>query len=255
MTGARVTILYPAASGARFDFGYYVPNHLPLAVGTSLRHAAITGCDASRPLHDDSAFACICTVTFPAVAAMHDFRHFFATGHPDTTRIFADEPNYTDITPRFVAGVVHGPGAPALHPAQTGYRLQLVLPAAPGTRFDAEVFAGDSAGDVARELARVVPFVATSADVMMAGVLPDSAPELHGIWTAWVDSANDLQALRHAWAGGVGTTVRKILDPCTDAPMLPVFAAVSTLDMALARLVAARGPSAAGDRDGSGAGH
>ncbi len=191
----RVSILYPGKPGARFDFGYYVPNHLPLAVGTSLRHAAITYCDASRPVMPDSPYACICTVGFESVAAMDDFRHFFASGHPETARILSDEPNYTDITPLFVAGTSDGAAAPALTHDRIGYRMQLIFPASTGSRFEHDRCKEFTNTALLRKLGRDLPSLGVEWDTMSAGVLPGSAPDIHCICTAWIpDRANQTQA-------------------------------------------------------------
>ncbi len=230
----RVTILYPARTGARFDFGYYMPNHLPLAVGTSMRHGIITGCDASRPITADSPYACICTVVFDAVEAMDRFRHFFASGHPETARILNDEPNYTDITPLFVAGLARGDAASRLAPEAIGYRMQLVFPVRTAHRFDHKAFA-----EVAplRQLELDTPGIRTEVDSMTAGLMPDSAPEIHCIWTGWVPDRSMLDTLATRWSGTLGANIRRRLSRVTDAPAEAVFAEVLTLDMARARAV------------------
>lgn len=231
----RVTILYPARAGARFDFGYYVPNHLPLAVGTSLRHARIILCDASRPILPGADYACICTVGFDSVAAMDAFRHFFASGHPETARILNDEPNYTDITPLFVAGVVHGDAVSRPAPGTPGYRMQLIFPAGPGTRFDHLRF-----GELAplRDLGADIPGMCIEVDEMTAGVMPDSGPAVHCVWTGWVKDEKALDVLAARWSGNAGTMARTVLGEITNVPAQAVFAEVLTLDMSRAQAIA-----------------
>jgi uncharacterized protein (TIGR02118 family) len=231
----RVTILYPAGPGAHFDFGYYVPNHLPLAVGTSLRHAAITWCDASRPITPDTPYACICTVGFDSVEAMDNFRHFFASGHPETARILDDEPNYTNITPLFVAGMAHGEVVARPAPGTSGYRMQLIFPARAGNRFDRHGF---SELPFLNELGLDVPGLFTEVDCMTAGVMPDSAPEFHCIWTGWASDRGALDALAARWSGNAGAILRARLVQITDVSAQAVFAEVLTLDMARARAIA-----------------
>ncbi len=237
----RVTILYPAKPGARFDFGYYVPNHLPLAVGTSLRHAAITYCDASRPVMPDSPYTCICTVGFESVAAMDDFRHFFASGHPETARILSDEPNYTNITPLFVAGMSDGAATPALTHDRIGYRLQLVFHASPGSRFDHDLFREFANTVLIRNLGSDLHGMDVEWDTMSAGVLPDSAPDIHCICTAWIPNRVALDALATDWAGTSGAELRGHLSHITNVSPQAVFADVLTLDMARAQTIARTG--------------
>ena len=233
----RVTILYPARAGARFDFGYYVPNHLPLAVGTSLRHAAITWCDASRPITADAPYACICTVGFDSVAAMDNFRDFFASGHPETARIMGDEPNYTNITPLFVAGMARGDAAARPAPGTLGYRVQMIFPAGPGTRIDPRRV--DEFPPLTG-LGRDIPGIRIEVDHMTAGVMPDSAPEIHCIWTAWVPDRRALETVAARWPGILGKMAGAGQANTTNISVLAVFAEVLTLDMARAQAIAQR---------------
>ena len=233
----RVTILYPARAGARFDFGYYLPNHLPLAVGTSLRHAAITWCDASRPIISDPPFACICTVGFDSVEAMDNFRQFFATGHPETARILNDEPNYTDITPLFVAGMAHGDAVARPAPDTIGYRMQLIFPAGPGTRFDHRRFDELSPFN---DLGLEIPGICVEVDHMTAGVMPDSAPEVHCVSTVWAPDRGAIGTLAARWAETMGAIARAELKHVTNVSAHAVFAEVLTLDMSRARAIAQR---------------
>ena len=237
----RVTILYPGKPGARFNFGYYVPNHLPLAVGTSLRHAAITCCDASRPVVTDSPYACICTVGLDSVEAMDNFRHFFASGHPETARILSDEPNYTDITPLFVAGMARGEAVPRPTHETIAYRLQLISPAAAGTQFQHDRFREFADTVLMENLGRDITGICAETDRMAAGVLPDSMPEVHCIWTAWVPNRAALDSLAAAWEGAPGVDVRAKLAHISNVSAQAVFAEVLTLDMDRAKAVARLG--------------
>ena len=105
----RVNIVYTANTQARFDWAHYINNHLALACGISSRHAPIRFCDVDKPLRltpstNDTVIA-ICSVYFDDLDTQDRFRHFFANEHPDSKLILADEPNYTDITPTFNAGI------------------------------------------------------------------------------------------------------------------------------------------------------
>lgn len=98
----RVSIPYPVQSDGRFDWDYYMNKHLPLAVGTSMRHSGVTFCDADKPVDESTPFACVCMVHFDSAASMSGFCNFFAVGHPDSKSIENDEHNYTNIPPDFV---------------------------------------------------------------------------------------------------------------------------------------------------------
>lgn len=234
----RVTILYPASPKARFDFDYYVPNHLPLAVGTSLRHAAITCCDADRPVSPGSPYACICVVGFASRGAMDDFRHFFASGHPETRRILNDEPNYTNITPLFVAGMAQLESSPVLARDAIGYRLRLLFRAPSGSRFDHVRFTDFCHGSLEKDLRQHVPLGGIEIDRMSAGVMPDSVPDYHCVWTAWVPDRAALTAFSAFWAGTGGAAARAALAHITDVSAEVLLAEVLTLDMDRAQAVA-----------------
>src|SRR5579871_3607441 len=100
----RMIICYrPQGETFQFDWSYYLDRHLPLAVGTSMRHTEVVGCDVARPVAGmASDFACICTVHFPHENALQKFIALF-TGHPDRDAVIADQVNYTDLEPIFLA--------------------------------------------------------------------------------------------------------------------------------------------------------
>jgi hypothetical protein len=236
----RVTILYPAQPDARFDFGYYVPNHLPLAVGTSLRHAAITYCDADRPVNPDPPHRCLCVVGFASPVEMDRFRNFVATAHPDTARILADEPNYTDIRPLFVAGMARTLCAARNAPLRTGHRVRLLFTAAAGSTFDLarfEALAGEYLWD---RLQAVVELSATEMDRMTAGVMPESHPDFHCIWTGWVRGPACLDSFAKYWSGSGGAQLREQLRDVTNVPAQMTASEVAQLDMEKARAISRR---------------
>lgn len=124
----RIAIVYPSTGAARFDWDYYLAHHLPLAVGTSMRHSDITYCDCDRPLDPArSPLACICVVYFASRDALERFCTFFAESHPESADIIADEPNYTAITPRFIACATTASPVAA---ATGAYRVRILLPGA-----------------------------------------------------------------------------------------------------------------------------
>jgi len=93
----RLTVSYPSAPGARFDFDYYTTKHLELVRDrmreSSLESVAVEkGVSGGAP---DSAapFVCVATMTFRDAAR---FQAAWAKAVPD---LLADVPNYTDTSP------------------------------------------------------------------------------------------------------------------------------------------------------------
>ena len=189
----RMTIVYPSASAARFDWDYYLRNHLPLAVGTSMRHCDITYCDCDKPVAPaQSPVACICVVHFADREALERFCTFFATSHAEAGDIIADEPNYTSITPYFVAcatrkhsGITHA----------GGYRVRIMLPGTvPTAQSDAQAIANAMHAALhARE-----PGLALETGIAIGSIPLDAAPAYPMIWTATfaeLDPANAFAAM------------------------------------------------------------
>jgi uncharacterized protein (TIGR02118 family) len=84
----RLSVLYPATEGAKFDHDYYATRHVPLCLSAwDLDEAQIDkGIDG------------------PYVAAVHfEFESMDELerrmGSPDTAKVVADVANYTTITP------------------------------------------------------------------------------------------------------------------------------------------------------------
>ena len=126
-TGYRVNIIYATDRGEAFDWDHYMARHLPLAVGTSMRHAGILSCDVDRPWSSSpSKVVCICTVYFDSEESLAQFCTFFATGHPESQTVIADQPNYTTIAPCFVTARYASTLASTSTPL---YRCRLLVPA------------------------------------------------------------------------------------------------------------------------------
>jgi uncharacterized protein (TIGR02118 family) len=92
----RVTFLYPAKPGNRFDADYYINVHMPLAIqrmGSSLKAVSaeigIGGAVPGQPAPN----AAIATFAFESV------EDFTAAVMPHYAELQADIPNYTDIEP------------------------------------------------------------------------------------------------------------------------------------------------------------
>ena len=175
----RMTIVYPSAPAARFDWDYYVRNHLPLAVGTSMRHSDITFCDCDKPVAAaQSPVACICVVHFADRKALERFCTFFATSHAEAGDIIADEPNYTSITPYFVASAT---GKQTGTAGVDGYRVRIVLP---GTGTAAQGEAQATSDAVLAELRARGPGLALETDIAIGSIPLDAAPACPLICTA-----------------------------------------------------------------------
>lgn len=125
-TGHRVTIVYPATPGAPFDWEHYMARHLPLAIGTSRRHAKLIFSDVDRPLRGlDSPVTCICVVHFDSEASLEAFIEFFATAHPESREILEDQPHYTTLDAVFVAS--RFTSTAMAEPPPTSYRVRIAL--------------------------------------------------------------------------------------------------------------------------------
>ena len=90
----RVSVLYPAGDGKRFDHRYYSDTHMPMAARLldAVRHETDRGI---------SAFPADMPATYVAIGhfyfhSLEDFHTRFAA---NVRQIVADVPNYTDITP------------------------------------------------------------------------------------------------------------------------------------------------------------
>ena len=97
----KITILYPAKPGSRFDLEYYRTTHVPLAIelmGDALRsvtvdHYTSQGAPWPEPAIEVIAtFDCVSLAAYQQALAMHG------------ARLQADLPNYTDLTPIILVG-------------------------------------------------------------------------------------------------------------------------------------------------------
>lgn len=235
----RASIIYPSRSGSRFDWGYYVDHHLPLAVGTCLRHVAVHGCEAERPLDAAPAPAhrCVCVVRFGSGRAMQRFRILFADGHPDTEPVLRDEPHYTDIRPTFVCATAvrllrersNTPGA--------DYRVRLCFPNHGASRFDFERFRWVTAPRLLKVVGRRARVLRSTLERGTSGLTPRSPPAYEGMWTVDVESAEQARL--------VGDVLRdeeevvQALAGVNDATPEMLIGRIMELDMSRARAIAA----------------
>ncbi len=192
----RMVIIYPAQRGARFDWDYYLERHLPLAVGTSHRHAAITYCDCDRPLDAAAPVACICNVSFADREALGKFCEFFAAAHEDAATIVADEPSYTTIKPLFVA--LECPPAPLAVPAR--YRVVALIPR------DVPAPARSAVMDAIERAQAGGPARAETATAI--GTIPLSAPAVYdAVWRLDVATRAHALALQAALTDALGARI------------------------------------------------
>jgi uncharacterized protein (TIGR02118 family) len=84
----RVSVLYPATEGARFDHDYYRDSHVPLAVRTW--NPASVEIDKGV----DGPYVAAVHLTFDSLEAMQQ-----AMAAEGSAAVRADVPNYTTITP------------------------------------------------------------------------------------------------------------------------------------------------------------
>jgi uncharacterized protein (TIGR02118 family) len=102
----RVSALYPASEGARFDADYWTDKHMPL-VASELGDA-LTKWEADICLDGGDGAG-----TPPYVAVAHMFfdsvESFQGAFAEKAGAIMGDLPNYTDINPQLLISEVHTP--------------------------------------------------------------------------------------------------------------------------------------------------
>ena len=171
----RITITYPTTEGARFDWTYYMNNHLPLAVGTSMRHSGLNFCDADRPINTSSPHAAVCMVHFDSKKSMRDFCDFFVNGHPDSETIGADEINYTTIKPGMTTAECDSNDGPLLAPC----RIKIFFPMSDSAESSRQAISEAQSAILGGN--ESVSW--TESDYCLSGLAEGSAPDYSLIWT------------------------------------------------------------------------
>jgi uncharacterized protein (TIGR02118 family) len=104
----KVTILYPAKAGAKFDFDYYLKRHMPMSI--ELQGPALRGVTVERGLcgvepGSQPAFVAGCHFFFDSMDAFMD------AFMPHAEVLQGDIRNYTDIEPviQFSEVEIHQP--------------------------------------------------------------------------------------------------------------------------------------------------
>jgi len=94
----KISILYPNSKNVRFDMGYYVEKHMPLAIQLLSAHAGYKGVSVERGLGGavpgtDAAYVAMCHFLFDSA------ENFAAAFMPHAAELQGDMPNYTDAEP------------------------------------------------------------------------------------------------------------------------------------------------------------
>ena len=99
----KVSVLYPAKAGSRFDEEYYFNKHTPMLIGLlgpALKaisvEKGISGVMPDQP----AAFVMTCHLVFESIDA------FYAAFGPHAAAITGDIPKYTDIEPIIQIGEI-----------------------------------------------------------------------------------------------------------------------------------------------------
>jgi uncharacterized protein (TIGR02118 family) len=102
----RVSVLYPSGDGKKFDHDYYVNKHMTLVKarlgGAGLRRLEVDKGVAGGAPGAPAPFACVGHLYFDSLAA------FQTAMKPHGKELFADVPNFTDITPQVqISEIIH----------------------------------------------------------------------------------------------------------------------------------------------------
>ena len=94
----KISIMYPATSGAAFDMDYYLRTHMPMSIGYLSAHEGFRGVSVERGVagQDPGApppFVAVCHFLFESL------EDFVAAFTPHAALLQGDMPNYTNITP------------------------------------------------------------------------------------------------------------------------------------------------------------
>ncbi len=100
----RISVMYPAGEGKKFDYDYYAKKHMPLVkqrlTGGGLRRLEVDRGVAGGAPGAPAPYAAMGHLYFDSVEA---FQKAMA---PHGKELFADVPNFTNITPQVQIGEV-----------------------------------------------------------------------------------------------------------------------------------------------------
>ncbi len=247
----RATILYRTKPDCRFDWTYYRNNHLPLALGTTLRHFKAVRCDLDRPLADtpstgagEPEYQCICTVYFESGEELAGFMAFFGEGGEEAQAILADEPNYSDITPLFMPGQAFeydlkapGRAEPMAAPAEAGdrFRLRFLYPAGANTHFDHDYYAATHLPLALESLDAGGPVSRVEVDRVMAGAGANGVAPFHCICTFYFPTREAIDRYLANMGGDAAEPTRADIVNYTDAVPHALASEVEIYDLGRAR--------------------
>ena len=92
----KVSVLYPAGAGKKFDMTYYLKSHMPMVgrkLGAAMKGMSVDQGIGTAPPGTEAPFVAIAHILFDSVDA------FGAAFAQHGAEIMADVPNYTDIQP------------------------------------------------------------------------------------------------------------------------------------------------------------
>ena len=191
----RISITYSAKPGGPFNWEYYMSNHLPLAVGTSMRHSGLNFCDADRPLNENSPHVCVCMVHFDSEDSMINFCNFFVKEHPESERIDNDEKNYTTIPPNMVAAECEQFDL-VEHEERAAYRIKLFFPYVETSEFWREKVTTELKQLLDDQGALEAGVVSTELDFCTSGIVPGSVPDNSLIWAICFSGREDAEKFK-----------------------------------------------------------
>lgn len=89
----RVSVLYPREPGKKFDFDYYVKQHMPMCQ-QKMGAAGLLKSEVDKAADENSPFMAAGHLYFKSV---EDFQNAF---YPHMADFAADMANYTDVAPQ-----------------------------------------------------------------------------------------------------------------------------------------------------------
>jgi len=231
----RASIFYPAEAGASFDWDYYMNRHLPLAVGTSMRHSGIIACDADRPFQMSGNYAphaAVCLVYFDGAQSMANFRSFFDTGHPDSADIGNDEHNYTTIAPLMVFSEYTEHSIEGGSDLELSCRMRFMFPSSGESAFDHDYFKAISEQVLIGRIAPYVNVRHAQIDRCTSDIPADSVPAYDAIWTLYGADREIGDAFLGFMDGEGGTAVREDLSRVSSRPPQIMVSELLRFDLA-----------------------